>query len=410
MNNIKQIEVIYYNHLVGRLALTKEGLCAFEYSSEWLSSGFSISPFELPLRNGVFIAKPHPFDGGFGVFNDCLPDGWGLLILDRHLQRKGILPRTLTILDRLALVGSNGRGALEFRPDRSVISPQEYADFENLSVEAEKIFDNDDYMGEGIEEFQYRGGSPGGARPKIFTHYDGKEWLVKFRAKHDPKNIGINEYKYSLLAKKCGIEMPETRLFENKFFGVERFDRSPKGKLHVISIAGLINGTGLQLLNSLALGIGCQGGSLGIPLGNSATVGHHAIVFTQLIAGLINADYRIPCIDYTQIFQVCAILTHNIAELWKIFRLMVFNYLIENKDDHAKNFAFIYDNGNWRFSPAYDLLPSDGMNGFHTTSINNSIEPTKEDIITVATKAGLNKKEAEKTFENIHDIIQKHSF
>lgn len=363
MNNIKQIEVIYYNHLVGRLALTKEGLCAFEYSSEWLSSGFSISPFELPLRNGVFIAKPHPFDGGFGVFNDCLPDGWGLLILDRHLQRKGILPRTLTILDRLALVGSNGRGALEFRPDKSVISPQEYADFENLSVEAEKIFDNDDYMGEGIEEFQYRGGSPGGARPKIFTHYDGKEWLVKFRAKHDSKNIGINEYKYSLLAKKCGIEMPETRLFENKFFGVERFDRSPKGKLHVISIAGLIN-----------------------------------------------ADYRIPCIDYTQIFQVCAILTHNIAELWKIFRLMVFNYLIENKDDHAKNFAFIYDNGNWRFSPAYDLLPSDGMNGFHTTSINNSIEPTKEDIITVATKAGLNKKEAEKTYENIHDIIQKHSF
>lgn len=363
MNNIKQIEVIYYNHLVGRLALTKEGLCAFEYSSEWLSSGFSISPFELPLRNGVFIAKPHPFDGGFGVFNDCLPDGWGLLILDRHLQRQGILPRTLTILDRLALVGSNGRGALEFRPDKSVISPQEHADFENLSLEAEKIFDNDDYMGKGIEEFQYRGGSPGGARPKIFTHYDGKEWLVKFRAKHDPKNIGINEYKYSLLAKKCGIEMPETRLFENKFFGVERFDRSSKGKLHVISIAGLIN-----------------------------------------------ADYRIPCIDYTQIFQVCAILTHNIAELWKIFRLMVFNYLIENKDDHAKNFAFIYDNGDWRFSPAYDLLPSDGMNGFHTTSINNSIEPTKEDIITVATKAGLNKKEAEKTFENIRDIIQKQSF
>lgn len=363
MNNIKQIEVIYYNHLVGRLALTKEGLCAFEYSSEWLSSGFSISPFELPLRNGVFIAKPHPFDGGFGVFNDCLPDGWGLLILDRHLQRQGILPRTLTILDRLALVGSNGRGALEFRPDKSVISPQEHADFENLSLEAEKIFDNDDYMGKGIEEFQYRGGSPGGARPKIFTHYDGKEWLVKFRAKHDPKNIGINEYKYSLLAKKCGIEMPETRLFENKFFGVERFDRSSKGKLHVISIAGLIN-----------------------------------------------ADYRIRCVDYTQIFQVCAILTHNIAELWKIFRLMVFNYLIENKDDHAKNFAFIYDNGDWRFSPAYDLLPSDGMNGFHTTSINNSIEPTKEDIITVATKAGLNKKEAEKTFENIRDIIQKQSF
>lgn len=131
MNSIKRIEVIYDNRLVGRLALTKESLCAFEYSAEWLNSGFSISPFELPLRSGVFIAKPRPFDGGFGVFDDCLPDGWGLLILDRYLQRNGVNPRTLSLLDRLALVGSTGRGALEFRPDKSVVSKQEYADFEN---------------------------------------------------------------------------------------------------------------------------------------------------------------------------------------------------------------------------------------------------------------------------------------
>ena len=122
MNSIKQIEVIYADHIVGRLALTKEGLCAFEYSAEWLASGFSISPFELPLRSGVFIAKPRPFDGGFGVFDDSLPDGWGLLILDRYLQQQGINPRSLTILDRLALVGSTGRGALEFRPDKSKVS------------------------------------------------------------------------------------------------------------------------------------------------------------------------------------------------------------------------------------------------------------------------------------------------
>lgn len=63
MSVIKQIEVVYNDQLVGRLALTKEGLCAFEYSAEWISSGFSISPFELPLRSGVFVAKPRPFDG-----------------------------------------------------------------------------------------------------------------------------------------------------------------------------------------------------------------------------------------------------------------------------------------------------------------------------------------------------------
>ncbi|MBQ5855944.1 MAG: type II toxin-antitoxin system HipA family toxin [Bacteroidales bacterium] len=358
MNSIKQIEVIYKGRLVGRLALTKEHLCAFEYSSEWISSGFSISPFELPLRSGVFIAKPRPFEGGFGVFDDCLPDGWGLLILDRYLQQHGVNTRTLTLLDRLALVGSTGRGALEFRPDKSVVGQQEYSDFEKLALEAERILDSEDYKGEGIEEFQQRGGSPGGARPKIFTHYEGKEWMVKFRAKQDPISIGRDEYKYSMLAKECGIEMPETQLFENKYFGVQRFDRTEDGKLHVVSIAGL---TG--------------------------------------------ADYRVPSIDYTHIFQVCAALTHSVAELWKVYRLMVFNYLIENKDDHAKNFSFIYRNNNWHLSPAYDLLPSNGMNGFHTTSINDNIEPTPDDLIAVAIKAGLNKKEALQIFEEIKNRI-----
>ncbi len=361
MNSIRQIEVICNNRIVGRLARTREGLCAFEYAADWLNGGFSISPFELPLRSGVFVAKPRPFAGGFGVFDDCLPDGWGLLILDRYLQQQGINPRSLTLLDRLALVGSTGRGALEFRPDKSVETKQEFSDFEKLAIEAEQILSNDDYTGEGIEEFQHRGGSPGGARPKIFTRYGGKEWLVKFRAKQDPKRIGLDEYEYSMLAKGCGIEMPETRLFEEKYFGVERFDRSAGGKLHVVSVAGLIG-----------------------------------------------ADYRLPSIDYAHIFQVCAALTHNVAELWKVYRLMVFNYLIENKDDHAKNFAFIRRNGEWHFAPAYDLLPSDGMNGFHTTSINDTIEPTKSDVIAVAVKAGLKQKEAEECFEKIQQIISKH--
>jgi len=84
---------------------------------------------------------------------------------------------------------------------------------------------------------------------------------------------------------------------------------------------------------------------------------------------------------------------------------MVFNYLIGNKDDHAKNFAFIYRDGDWHFAPAYDLLPSDGINGFRTTSINSSIEPSKEDIFAVAVKVGLNKKEAMEVFGKIESIL-----
>ncbi len=358
MKKINVVEVWWQSRLVGRLALTKDGLCAFEYSAEHLQSGVSISPFELSLRSGVTIAKPRPFEGGFGVFDDCLPDGWGLLVLDRYLQKQGINPRSLTLLERLALVGSTGRGALEFRPDYSVVSKQEYADFEQLALEAEQILSSDEYEGRGIEEFQHRGGSPGGARPKIFTKYEGREWLVKFRAQGDSKNIGKEEYRYSLLAKQCGVEMPETRLFEDKYFGVERFDRTPDGKLHVVSVAGLIG-----------------------------------------------ADYRLPSIDYQHIFQICASLTHSIAEMWKIYRLMVFNYLIGNKDDHAKNFAFICRDGGWHFAPAYDLLPSSGINGYRTTSINDSIVPVKEDLLAVAEKAGLDKKEAVAVFEEMQLLI-----
>ena len=354
----QKILVRWNDNPVGSLALNRDGLCIFEYSAEQLYSGISISPFELPLRKGVFIAKPTPFEGGFGVFDDSLPDGWGLLILDRYLQKQGIDVRKLNILDRLSLVGTTGRGALEFIPDKSVDGLWTVKDFHKLASEAAKILDSKEYTGDGIEDMMRRGGSPGGARPKIFTKSDGKEWLVKFKAKEDPDDIGKIEYEYSLLAKRCGIEMPETRLFEGKYFGVERFDRTPKGKLHVASMAGLLR-----------------------------------------------ADYRIPSIDYMHIFKVSSLLNNDISDKWKIYRLMVFNYLIENKDDHAKNFAFIHRDGGWHFAPAFDLLPSYGMGGYHTTTINDKLEPTKSDLIEVAEKNGLDRSEAKKVFDEIEALI-----
>lgn len=81
--------------------------------------------------------------------------------------------------------------------------------------------------------------------------------------------------------------------------------------------------------------------------------------------------------------------------------------MIDDKDDHAKNFAFIYRDGGWHFTPAYDLLPSDGINGFRTTSINDNIEPTNEDLFAVAVKTGLNRKEAVEIFEEMSDSVRR---
>ena len=357
MNEIKITEVFMNGIKVGQIALTPEALCAFEYEPAYLASGVSISPFNLPLKSGVFVAKRIPFNGGFGVFDDSLPDGWGNLILDRYLKSKGIDSTKLTLLQRFALVGSTGRGALEYRPDYSKSTTDEIINFDNLATEAEKVLTTD-YNGETLDTLYKYGGSSGGARPKVFVKIDGKEWLVKFKATMDPDNIGKIEYNYSLLAKKCGINMPETKLFEEKYFGVERFDRSHSGKIHTVSAAGLLN-----------------------------------------------ANYREPSLDYEALLKLCHILTRNMEEVYALFRLMAFNVAIKNRDDHAKNFSFQLINNEWKLSPAYDLLPSAGFNGYHTTTVNGNGEPTIKDMLVVGEKTGLNKHRAKKIIQEINELV-----
>ena len=354
----KSVTVFLNGEVVGRLALTPENRCAFEYDTEYLKNGQSVSPFYLPLRPGVFIAKADPFAGNFGVFNDSLPDGWGNLLLDRFLNAQKINPSGLSALDRLSLVGSSGMGALEYKPNNSFKSTAETPDLDFLASEAEKILNQKD-TGVSLDVLFKFGGSSGGARPKVLLNIEGEEWLIKFRSTLDPQNVGQIEYEYAQLAKDCGIEMPETRLFEGRYFGVKRFDRNQKTKIHMLSAAGLLD-----------------------------------------------ADYRIPCLDYQGLLTACFKLTGTIEEVYKLYRLMVFNVIIKNRDDHARNFSFLHNDGKWKLSPAYDLLPSDGFNGFHTTTIAGQGEPKQADIQQVADSIGLNKNRAREIYEMIFEKCQ----
>lgn len=356
MDKIPVIEAYIENRRVGRLALTPENLCAFEYDADWLADGYSISPFYLPLKSGLQIAKRDPFSGGFGVFDDSLPDGWGNLILNRYLTEQGINPYKLTLLNRLALIGNTGRGALEYRPDKSIMTDEDFVDFDKLARASEVILG--DQTGDVSVDDLYRyGGSSGGARPKVFTTIEGKHWLVKFKASLDPKNIGEIEYNYSLLAKECGIVMSETKLFNDKYFGTERFDRTTKGKIHTISAAGLLN-----------------------------------------------ANYRIPSLDYSMLLKLTLSLTRDMEQVIQMFRIMIFNIVISNRDDHAKNFSYQYRDGSWKLSPAYDILPGIGFNGYHTTTINGQGEPSLNDVIILAKEIGINNTISRST---IDEIIQK---
>lgn len=145
MNNTSSIVSVFWNQrLVGQLALTPEGRCAFEYNPAFVSKGTSISPFFLPLRQELFLAKVTPFPGGFGVFDDSLPDGWGQLLLDRYLHSVGVDVRRLTLLQRLSLVGSNGRGALEYVPDKSVFAEYPDSDLHVISKEIREMLSGND--------------------------------------------------------------------------------------------------------------------------------------------------------------------------------------------------------------------------------------------------------------------------
>ena len=90
MQNVEKADVMASGRLVGCLALTNRGLVAFEYSPQWIESGFSISPFSMPLKPGLYTSANSSFEYIAGVFDDCLPDGWGRLLTDRYLASIGI--------------------------------------------------------------------------------------------------------------------------------------------------------------------------------------------------------------------------------------------------------------------------------------------------------------------------------
>lgn len=59
-------------------------------------------------------------------------------------------------------------------------------------------------------------------------------------------------------------------------------------------------------------------------------------------------DYRVPSLDYSDLLQVCHILTKNMEEVYRLFRQIVFNIAIKNRDAHATNVSFQLINGEWK--------------------------------------------------------------
>lgn len=357
---------------VGRLAI-RDGIIYFEYDNAFLETNLEISPIKLPLQRGVIELPRTPFEGLAGVFNDSLPDGWGRLLFDRMLRAEGILPNEVSALDRLAYVGLNGMGALVYEPDESPEINNDKIDLDFLASQTEQVLEGE--SGEVINELLALNGSSAGARPKALIGVDTERknishgagdmkdgfehWIVKFPNTQDGNDSGAIEYVYSLMAENAGLEMPATHLFpsqkESGYFAVKRFDRDKNKRFHMHSVSGLIH-----------------------------------------------SNFRFPSHDYEDLLALTNVLTKDIREVEKMFRLAVFNVMAHNRDDHAKNFSFLMDEfGEWKLSPPYDLTFSNGPGGEQSTMVmGEGRNITKKHLEKLGLEAKLSK-------ELINEVIRK---
>ena len=164
---------------VGVLAQNRQGVF-FQYADDYWQRYHSLSPFQLPFDNGLHQAPRQPHGGLQGVFADSLPDGWGLLLMDRVFRRQGILPQQLTALDRLAYIGNRGMGALEYTPVSAYIPLDDalWVDVARLGQEAARIFEG---QTDTVLAQLANAGSSGGARPKaqIYLQPDTRQLIAR---------------------------------------------------------------------------------------------------------------------------------------------------------------------------------------------------------------------------------------
>lgn len=367
---------------VGRLAEVDRRIY-FEYDPAFIQSGVQLSPFKWPLRSGLIEHTDLSFGPLPGLFDDSLPDGWGLILMERHFRRQNIDVNGVSVLDRLAYLGTRTMGALTYHPSIGVDRDERQLDLYALGKNAAEVMSGD--AATVLPALMRAGGSPGGARPKVLVGVRGDQiisgeddlsegyehWIVKFAAKADDHEAGPLEYAYARMAQAAGIDLPPTRLFEankgksvRRYFGVKRFDRLP---------------------------------------------GNHR-VHVHTFANLIHVNFRIPSTDYQQLFQATQALTRNHRDVAELFRRMVFNVASHNRDDHAKNFAFLLlgdgDAMTWSLSPAYDLICSQGPGGEHTmTLLGEGRNPTRDHCLKLAERFGIKKRQAAGIIERVNAAV-----
>lgn len=102
----------------------------------------------------------------------------GQLLLERIIKEHGENISSYNVLDRLAIVGTSGKGTLTYQPAYSIRLAESQADLDELARQCQKILLTE--YSDKLDELYQLGGTSGGAGPKIMTQINDKYWIIKF--------------------------------------------------------------------------------------------------------------------------------------------------------------------------------------------------------------------------------------
>jgi serine/threonine-protein kinase HipA len=370
-------EVKLWGRTIGAVSLASGGeVAAFEYDRAFARSGIEVSPLIMPLSDRVYTfpeLSRTTFYGLPGLLADSLPDRFGNALIDAWLATQGRSPNSFNAIERLCYTGARGMGAMEFAP---AIGPKsrraKQVQIDRLVKLATEILTSRNHLQvsfafdgreRALRDILRVGTSAGGARAKAVIAWnpgtnevrsgqvpagEGFEyWLLKFdgvegnrdKELDDPRGYGVIEYACYLMAKDCGIEMSEGRLFEEndrRHFMTRRFDRLGSGqKIHM-----------------------------------------------QSLGALAHLDFNMAgAYSYEQSLLVIRQLGLPMNAIEEQFRRMVFNIAVRNQDDHVKNIAFLMDKaGNWELSPAFDMTYSFNPSGAWTSTHQMTMNGKRDDF------------------------------
>ncbi|MEZ5528674.1 MAG: type II toxin-antitoxin system HipA family toxin [Porticoccaceae bacterium] len=307
----------------GRLE-AKDNRLTFNYGKSYLDRKDAVSIYEpeLPLRAGKIDLLPRMDMPS--CIRDGSPDAWGRRVIINQLTGKKSDDITLDELDELAYLlmsGSDRIGNLDFQESATVYSPRnpKTATLEELQ-QASDLVDAGKPLTKELDQALNHGSSIGGARPKAGIETEDKKFIAKFSASNDTYSVVKAEFIAMRLAQKAGLNVSHVELTAahgKDVLLIERFDRynNDEGKW-------------------------CR----------------KAMVSSLTIFELPEHEARYASYE-TLAEKIRHLFKEPKATLHELFARMVFNILVGNTDDHARNHAAFWDGKQLILTPAYDICP-----------------------------------------------------